>query len=279
MVCLRSGTMSSQLCLLDESVSSLAQWSLPHAAAETLVVFDFDLTLSHLPIITTTRGTKARSIRAELRGGASSLEQLQRWHSAGARFAVLTAKVDSAGGVASVVQRLAQLGIERFFRCTPTDANARLDAAARAAHLRLAAVGDVIGSGHNKPEAFWLFVAADPTVAQLKHVVYFDDCADHILSFDAAFRRVRKPRDNQEERDGDNTAAPAPAPAATDGDVLAAIDGAAFAFEDATLCYWPPPPEEGFETMERHSPDAHERVLERCRAQQDRTTDSGATAT
>lgn len=253
--------MSSQLCLLDESVVSLAQVELPHAPADTLVVFDFDLTLSHLPIITTTRGTKARSIRAELRGGAPTLAQLRRWHEAGARFAILTAKVDSASGVQSVVQRLAHLGIDQFFRTAPTDANARLDAAARLARIRCAAVGDVVGSGHNKPEAFWLFAAADPTLAARRHVVYVDDCADHILNFEAAFRRVRQPttaNENENETDEKKSG--------DDDDVLGAIDGGAFAFEDATLCYWPPPPEDGFETLERHSADAHERVLERCRA-------------
>jgi hypothetical protein len=86
--------MSCSLKLLD-SIQPLSQFNLSTAPSETLIVFDFDLTLSHLPIITTTRGTKARSVRAELRGGADTLAHLRQWHDAGARFLILTAKVDS----------------------------------------------------------------------------------------------------------------------------------------------------------------------------------------
>jgi hypothetical protein len=248
--------MTCSVLLFDSSVS-LAQLTLPAPPASTLVVFDFDLTLSHLPIIVTARGTKARSIKAELRGGDDTLRQLRAWHDAGARFVVLTAKVDSVSGVQSVIQRLRQLGIDAFFRSTPTDANARMDAAAKAARIRAAAVGDVIGSGHNKPEAFWLFAQADPSIAaERRHIVYVEDCADHILNFEHGFQRVRK-----------IVAAPAAAAGAGAEDVLGSIDSAQFAAIDSlTLCYWPPPQEDGFETSERHSADAHDRVLSRARA-------------
>jgi hypothetical protein len=86
--------MSVAVRLLDSTLA-LSQFDLPTPAADTLIVFDFDLTLSHLPVITTTRGTKARSIRAELRGGLDTLTRLRHWHDAGARFLILTAKVDS----------------------------------------------------------------------------------------------------------------------------------------------------------------------------------------
>jgi hypothetical protein len=89
-----SSSSSCSVRLLDSTLA-LSQFDLPTPAQDTLIVFDFDLTLSHLPIITTTRGTKARSIRAELRGGADTLAHLRRWHDAGARFLILTAKVDS----------------------------------------------------------------------------------------------------------------------------------------------------------------------------------------
>lgn len=94
--------MSCSVRLLDSTLA-LSQFDLPSTAAlqDTLIVFDFDLTLSHLPIITTARGTKARSIRAELRGGADTLTHLRRWHEAGARFLILTAKVDSVSSQAS----------------------------------------------------------------------------------------------------------------------------------------------------------------------------------
>jgi uncharacterized protein len=253
--------------VLFDSNRSLAQLTLPFAPSSTLIVFDFDLTLSHLPIIVTSRGTKARSIKAELRGGDETLRQLRAWHTAGARFAILTAKVDSTSGVQSVIQRLRQLGIDSFFRTTPTEANVRMEASAKAARIRAAAVGDVIGSGHNKPEAFWLFAQADPTIAaERKHVVYVEDCADHILNFEHAFQRIRGTAEPT-SASSSSASSPAAAAAAAADDVLGAIDGKLFAgIDDAILCYWPPPREDGFETFERHSADAHDKVSSRSRA-------------
>lgn len=46
-------------------------------ADECLIAFDFDMTLSFLPIIALPSGKLVRSIKAELRGGQKTLETLQ----------------------------------------------------------------------------------------------------------------------------------------------------------------------------------------------------------
>jgi hypothetical protein len=142
-------------------------------------------------------------------------------------------------------------------------------------------------SGHNKPEAFWLFAQSDPSIAQRRHLVYVEDCADHVLNFEHAFRRVFSlPTDisadnvnvNDDNSDKTKTSnsspvvdaglvpAAAPVAAEAEADVLSGVDASQFAFEDATLLFWPPAPEDGFETLERHSADAHERLIARCTA-------------
>lgn len=201
-----------------------------------------------------------------------------------------------------MIQRLKQLGIDAFFRTAVDDAvSSRLDAASRAARIRTAAVGDVIGryvdrirhrsrkadsrarsSGHNKPEAFWMFAQSDPSIAERRHLVYVEDCADHVLNFELAFRRLFASRHdaetdavatadttttlNENLNETSNSGVIVDTAAAAEPEVLSGVDARQFAFEDATLLFWPPTPEDGFETVERHSADAHERLIARCRA-------------
>jgi hypothetical protein len=138
-------------------------------------------------------------------------------------------------------------------------------------------------SGHNKPEAFWLFAQSDPSISKRRHIVYVEDCADHVLNFEQAFRRVFRSDDGGEHQsntvDGNHlttstTSASSDNVQSTNGsvggeanavvDVFAQVDRAQFEFQDATLLFWPPACEDGFETFERHSADAHERLLKRC---------------
>jgi hypothetical protein len=143
-------------------------------------------------------------------------------------------------------------------------------------------------SGHNKPEAFWMFAQSDPSIATRRHLVYVEDCADHILNFEHAFRRVFSSRNDNDNNTNNNanerstiddiaatasttttttTVAAAAGGVESEPDVLSSVDSRQFAFEDATLLFWPPALEDGFETLERHSADAHERLIARCGAE------------
>lgn len=137
-------------------------------------------------------------------------------------------------------------------------------------------------SGHNKPEAFWLFAQSDPSISKRRHIVYVEDCADHVLNFEQAFRRVFHRVDGGENHVGNVTTASssdststvganvhstdegAVAASANEVDFFAHVHPTQFDFQDATLLFWPPACEDGFETFERHSADAHERLLKRC---------------
>ena len=164
-------------------------------ARDTLFVFDFDLTLSHLPIVRTRLNKLVRSVRAELRGGEPTRDALASLHAAGARCAILTAKVDSAGGVDAVRAKLRALALEPFFAAeqaapeaqeAEAEADARLLAAATRAQLRCAARGDLLGSGHNKPEVFWLW-AASRRIADRPHIVYVEDWCARAFRLSALF--------------------------------------------------------------------------------------------
>jgi hypothetical protein len=148
---------------------------------DCLIVFDFDQTLSLLPVIAGKNGKLVRSIKAELRGGDATLQILRRLKTNGATLAILTAKVDTKPGVQSVVAKLKALGIEDLFDSAADSAvDERLKTLCSANQLRAAACGNVIGASHNKAEILRLWTEARQL--SIRNVIYVDDCADQVLN-------------------------------------------------------------------------------------------------
>jgi 3-deoxy-D-manno-octulosonate 8-phosphate phosphatase KdsC-like HAD superfamily phosphatase len=226
-------------------------------AKDLLIVFDFDMTLSFMPVIKTKKGL-ARSIRAELRGGEQTLAALRDWKQQGARFVILTAKVDSKQGAESIVAKLKHLGIQELFQYESdkeivadeeeTSVEKRLEIMASEASIRMAAVGDIIASGHNKPEALRLWVKAnEKSLAGRTKLLYVEDCADHVVNFETTF--IDSSSNDNNDNDIDNN----------EQRKQKLID-----FKDSILVWWPPPLVEGFETREIHSEKALQILEKRC---------------
>eukprot|EP01108_Squamamoeba_japonica_P002749 TRINITY_DN2342_c0_g1_i1.p1 TRINITY_DN2342_c0_g1~~TRINITY_DN2342_c0_g1_i1.p1 ORF type:complete len:186 (-),score=24.01 TRINITY_DN2342_c0_g1_i1:254-811(-) len=102
------------------------------------------------------------------------------------------------------------------------------------------------------PKDFGCGQKATTKISERKHIIYVEDCADHVVNFANAWKIVK----------GDAASLDA-APAAESENVLANIDSSTLAFEDALLLWWPPPKVEGFgETQEVHDAASAARVAE-----------------
>ena len=224
-------------------------------AEQVLVVFDFDMTLSFLPVITTKTGKLVRSIKAELRGGDKSLEALCRLKESGARFAILTAKVDSPQGAETIVAKLKNLGIAHLFNIENNEndeINEHIKKLSLQSSIRMAACGDVVASGHNKPESFLIWANANTKSLQKRtKLIYVEDCADHVVNFEKSIGSNLSLKNNNNDTDNNESA----------NSSFLSSESTLKQFTDALLLWWPPPIVKGFETREIHSKQALE-ILE-----------------